>query len=153
MRKVRLSVAGAGLIGYRHIEEIQKNPGCELVSIVDPHPPQKIAGLGANAGLAATANVPVFASLNEMLGQDTPDGVILATPNQLHAEQALDAQLHRLAPLRVRLALKTQALEQRGVGVQRGIQAAGGLLKTSVWIGLKFTNVARQVQRWFTAEQ
>ena len=90
MNKVRLSVAGAGLIGYRHIEEIQKNPGCELVSIVDPHPPKKIAGLGANAGIAATAGVPMYQSLGEMLARDKPDGVILATPNQLHAEQAIE---------------------------------------------------------------
>ena len=90
MKKVRLSVAGAGLIGYRHIEEIQKNPGCELVSIVDPHPPKKIAGLGANAGIAATAGVPMYQSLGEMLARDKPDGVILATPNQLHANQAIE---------------------------------------------------------------
>ena len=90
MKKVRLSVAGAGLIGYRHIEEIQKNPGCQLVSIVDPNPPKKIAGLGDNAGLAAIKDVPLYASLGEMLAKDKPDGVILATPNQLHAEQALE---------------------------------------------------------------
>lgn len=90
MKKVRIAVAGAGLIGYRHIEEIQKNPACELASIVDPHPPARIAGLGANAGLAATAGVPMYASLGEMLAKDKPDGVILATPNQLHAEQALE---------------------------------------------------------------
>ena len=90
MKKVRISVAGAGLIGYRHIEEIQKNPDCELVSIVDPHPPTKIAGLGSNAALGATAGVPMYASLGEMLAKDKPDGVILATPNQLHADQAIE---------------------------------------------------------------
>ena len=90
MKKVRISVAGAGLIGYRHIEEIQQNPDCELVSIVDPHPPTKLAGLGSNAALGATAGVPMYASLTEMLARDKPDGVVLATPNQLHAEQALE---------------------------------------------------------------
>lgn len=89
MKKVRLSVAGAGLIGYRHIEEIRKNPGCELVSIVDPAPPKRIAGLGANAGLSMTAGVPLYDSLGEMLAKDKPDGVILATPNALHADQAI----------------------------------------------------------------
>ncbi|MDR0440522.1 MAG: Gfo/Idh/MocA family oxidoreductase, partial [Candidatus Accumulibacter sp.] len=90
MKKVRIAVAGAGLIGYRHIEEIQKNPECELASIVDPHPPARIAGLGANAGLAAMAGAPLYASLGEMLARDKPDGVILATPNRLHAEQAIE---------------------------------------------------------------
>ncbi|MDR3220624.1 MAG: Gfo/Idh/MocA family oxidoreductase [Candidatus Accumulibacter sp.] len=88
MKKVRIAVAGAGLIGYRHIEEIQKNPQCELASIVDPHPPARIAGLGVNAGLAATG-APFYASLGEMLARDKPDGVILATPNPLHADQAI----------------------------------------------------------------
>ena len=90
MKKVRISVAGAGLIGYRHIEEIQKNLDCELLSIVDPHPPTKLAGLGSNAALGATAGVPMYASLSEMLAKDKPDGVILATPNQLHADQAIE---------------------------------------------------------------
>ncbi|MDR1936624.1 MAG: Gfo/Idh/MocA family oxidoreductase, partial [Candidatus Accumulibacter sp.] len=87
---VRIAVAGAGLIGYRHIEEIRKNPGCELAAIVDPHPPARIAGLGDNAGLAAMADVPLYASLGEMLARENPDGVILATPNALHADQAIE---------------------------------------------------------------
>ena len=90
MKKVRLSVAGAGLIGYRHIEEVQKSPVCELSSIVDPHPPTKIAGLGTNAALSEMSSVPIYPSLTEMLQKDKPDGVILATPNQLHADQAIE---------------------------------------------------------------
>jgi predicted dehydrogenase len=90
MKKVRIAVVGAGLIGYRHIEEIQKNPECELSSIVDPHPPAQIAGLGAKAGLAATSGAPLYASLGEMLARDRPDGVILSTPNRLHADQAIE---------------------------------------------------------------
>ena len=67
MKKVRIAVVGAGLIGYRHIEEIRKNPECELSSLVAPKPPARIAGLGAKAGLSArtlgrrffsAANVP-----------------------------------------------------------------------------------------------
>jgi predicted dehydrogenase len=90
MKKVRIAVVGAGLIGYRHIEEIRKNPECRLSSIVDPHPPARIAGLGDNAGLAAAGEVPLYASLGEMLARDRPDGVILATPNLLHADQAIE---------------------------------------------------------------
>ena len=89
-KKVRLAVAGAGLIGYRHIEEISRNPECELVAIVDPAPPKRIAGLGENAGLAGSRDVPLYASLGEMLAQVKPDGVMLATPNALHADQAIE---------------------------------------------------------------
>jgi len=38
MRRVRIAVAGAGLIGLRHIEETQKSPTVELSAIVDPGP-------------------------------------------------------------------------------------------------------------------
>ncbi len=51
MKKVRIAVAGAGLIGHRHIEEIQKSPTCELASIVDPAPPAKFASIAHNAGV------------------------------------------------------------------------------------------------------
>lgn len=84
MNKVRLVVAGAGLIGHRHIEEVQKNAGCELISIVDPCPSAKFAATALNAG------VPIYQSLAEMFANDKPDGVILATPNQLHADQAIE---------------------------------------------------------------
>lgn len=84
MKKVRISVAGAGLIGHRHIEELQKSPTCELASIVDPSPPAKFAQTALGAG------VPIYASLAEMFAKDKPDGVILATPNQLHADQAIE---------------------------------------------------------------
>lgn len=84
MNKVRIAVAGAGLIGHRHIEEIQKNPICELVAIVDPAPPAKFASTAHNAG------VTIYASLAEMFAKDKPDGVILATPNQLHADMAIE---------------------------------------------------------------
>ena len=90
MKKVRLAVAGAGMIGIRHIEEIRKNPGCELISIVDPNPPAKLVGIGADSVGAATAGVPLYKSLAEMMAKDKPDGVILATPNKLHADQVIE---------------------------------------------------------------
>ena len=81
--QVRIAVVGAGAIGLRHIEEVLKNPDCVLASItVRHHSPRIIA-------LAATVRVPLFSSLDEMLGTDRPDAVILATPNQLHADQVM----------------------------------------------------------------
>ena len=38
MSQVRLAVAGAGLIGKRHIEEIDASDSAVLASIVDPGP-------------------------------------------------------------------------------------------------------------------
>jgi predicted dehydrogenase len=38
MEKVRIAVAGAGSIGIRHIEEIQRSQGAVLSAIIDPSP-------------------------------------------------------------------------------------------------------------------
>jgi predicted dehydrogenase len=82
MQKVRIAVAGAGLIGLRHIEETQKSAGCELAAIVDPSP--------RAAEVAEKAGVPLYKSLDELFAKAKPDGVVLATPNQLHVGQALE---------------------------------------------------------------
>ena len=82
MTPVRISVAGAGLIGRRHIEEVQRSPSARLASIVDPAP--------AAAELARQAGVEAHGSLSELFAADRPDGVILATPNRLHVEGGLE---------------------------------------------------------------
>lgn len=82
MNKVRIAVTGAGLIGLRHIEEIEKCRSAELSAIVDVSP---------KAGeVARKSGVPLYASLAELFDRERPDGVILATPNQLHVEQGLE---------------------------------------------------------------
>ncbi len=82
MKPVRIAVAGAGLIGRRHIEEIDACADARLASIVSP-------GLSA-ADLAQTYGVPLFESLAELFERDRPDGVILATPNRLHVDGGLE---------------------------------------------------------------
>lgn len=80
----QIVVAGAGLIGRRHIELIEANPHTCLCAIVDPSP--------ASIGFAASLGMPHFASLEALFAQSTvpkPDGVILATPNDLHVSGAL----------------------------------------------------------------
>lgn len=78
---VRLAVVGAGLIGRRHIELVCASDACSLAAIVDPTP--------SAAELAAALGVPHFATLHELLANARPDGVVLATPNGLHVDQAL----------------------------------------------------------------
>ena len=82
MNRLRIAVAGAGTIGIRHIEEIQRCGATTLSAIVDPSP---------RAGeVARRAGVPSYASLQRCFAADRPDGVVLATPNRLHVEQALE---------------------------------------------------------------
>ena len=82
MPPVRIAVAGAGLIGKRHIEEVDANPDARLAAIVDPGP--------AGPELADKFGVPLHPILAALFERDKPDGVILATPNQLHVDGALE---------------------------------------------------------------
>jgi predicted dehydrogenase len=77
----RIAVAGAGYIGQAHIDVIQRSNTVTLCAVVDPSP--------AAAKIAAEAGVPYYASLDELLASDKPDGVVLATPNKLHVAHAL----------------------------------------------------------------
>jgi predicted dehydrogenase len=71
--KTRIAVAGAGLIGRAHIAALRASASCELSAVVDPSP-------------RAEAR---FSSIEELLTNDRPDGIVLATPNQFHVPQAL----------------------------------------------------------------
>jgi predicted dehydrogenase len=79
---VRIAVAGAGLIGRRHIEEVDASGSAQLAAIVDPFP--------AAQEVADKFGVPLYGSLAELFETDKPDGVILATPNQLHVDGGLE---------------------------------------------------------------
>ena len=88
MDKIRVAVAGAGYIGLAHMEVTRASPTCTLSAIVDPAPGARTA--------AERFGVPLFESLDALIARDRPDGVIIATPNQLHVEHALaciDAEL------------------------------------------------------------
>ena len=81
MPGTRIAVAGAGIIGLAHMDVAQQSPTCTLSAIVDPAP--------ATEAIAAKARVPLYKSLDELFEKNRPDGVILATPNQLHLKHAL----------------------------------------------------------------
>lgn len=80
--KTRIAVAGAGLIGKRHIDVAARGARVALSAIVDPAP--------AADEIAQAYGVARYASLAELLAKDRPDGIVLATPNQLHADQTLE---------------------------------------------------------------
>lgn len=83
--KTRIAVVGAGLVGRRHVQAIQRAEQASLCAIVDPEP--------ASAAIADQYKVPHLHQLEQLLeptvGMPAADGIVLATPNQLHVEQAL----------------------------------------------------------------
>lgn len=80
---VNLAVLGAGLIGKRHIEFICGDQSARLCAIVDPSEPAR--------ALADKLGVPWAQNLDSLLRQHRPDGLIIATPNQMHVENGLQA--------------------------------------------------------------
>ena len=83
MSAVQIAVVGAGLIGRRHVEAVLACPGAALAAIVDPAP--------TAVALSAAKAVPHFGTLEALIAADRPDGIVLATPNQMHAAGARTA--------------------------------------------------------------
>ncbi len=81
MARLRIAVAGAGLMGRRHIELVQASAACELAAVVDPATDA--------VQFARQCGAPTYTGLADLLATDRPDGVILATPNHDHVEQCL----------------------------------------------------------------
>jgi len=80
---IKLALAGAGAFGIKHLDGIQKIDGVEVVSLIsrDLTKTQEVA---QKYGIAhATTN------LNDALAMKEFDAVILCTPTQMHAAQAL----------------------------------------------------------------
>lgn len=88
----RIAVMGAGLIGRRHVEQAVRE--AQLAAIIDPAPEA--------AELARACGVPHFATLADLLAdgrRGDVDGVVIATPNQLHVEHGLACAEARLPML------------------------------------------------------
>jgi predicted dehydrogenase len=79
-QKLNIAIAGAGNIGQAHAAVAHASPSVALCAIVDPNP--------AAQHCADHYKIPRFESLEVLLATQRPDGVVLATPNQLHADHA-----------------------------------------------------------------
>ncbi|MCP3371359.1 Gfo/Idh/MocA family protein [Bradyrhizobium cajani] len=103
--KMRIAVAGAGLIGRRHIELIESSRDCVLAGIADPSP--------AARDYALAHNVPCYADHRALLAQEKPDGLVIASPNTLHLPMALDCAEAGVPALIEKPVTETVATAQR----------------------------------------
>jgi 2-hydroxy-4-carboxymuconate semialdehyde hemiacetal dehydrogenase len=79
---MKISVAGQGAFGVKHLEAIAKIDGIEVVSLAGGNP-------AGTEEVAKKFNIPHWTSdLGESLKQPGVEAVILATPTQMHAKQA-----------------------------------------------------------------
>lgn len=91
MVRTRIAVAGAGVIGRRHIELVCESDEATLVALADPAPHAR--------GLARALGVPCYPRLDALLDADRPDAVIVATPNASHVADGLACVAHGVAAL------------------------------------------------------
>ena len=88
---VRIAVVGVGAFGTKHLDALAAIPDAEVVVIADP------VEDAAREAAAARGVARVETDLGAVLAHDDVDAVVLATPTQVHAEQAiacLDAGKH-----------------------------------------------------------
>ena len=114
MKPLRIAVAGAGAIGQAHMAVLQASAACTLSAIADPAP--------AAAALARQAGVPLYGSIDQLLAEDRPDGLVLATPNALHVPQALQCVA---AGLPILLEKPVATTVQEGERLLRAVQESG----------------------------
>ncbi|MDA5095828.1 Gfo/Idh/MocA family oxidoreductase [Aliiroseovarius sp. KMU-50] len=99
---IQIAIAGAGLVGKRHVAAIDQLKDVELCAVVDP---------GEDAQhFASERGLPCYGSLTELFANHTPDGVVLATPTPLHVNQALEC-VEQGCPVLVEKPLGTSAKE------------------------------------------
>ncbi len=82
--RIRIAVLGCGRIGQRHLALISRHPQAIVSACIDPRPREEILGIHSDW--------PYFPSLEDFLNSpqaEITDVVHIATPNGLHARQAI----------------------------------------------------------------
>jgi 2-hydroxy-4-carboxymuconate semialdehyde hemiacetal dehydrogenase len=80
---LRIALAGAGAFGEKHLDGLKNIDGVEVTSIIS-RTGQQAAAVAAKYGAKHSST-----ELEDALGRDDVDAVILCTPTQMHAEQAI----------------------------------------------------------------
>ena len=80
---VRIAVAGAGAFGNKHLDALATIEDAEVIAVVDPVEAAALKVADAR-GIADAVT-----ELDDVLGRDDVDAVILATPTPMHAAQAI----------------------------------------------------------------
>ena len=80
---MRIALAGAGAFGEKHLDGLQKIDGVEITSIIS-RTAEQAAAVAEKYGARHHST-----ELEDALARDDVDAVILCTPTQMHAEQAI----------------------------------------------------------------
>ena len=80
---MRIALAGAGAFGEKHLDGLKRIDGVEIVSIIS-RTAEQAAAVAAKYGARHSST-----ELADALARDDVDAVILCTPTQMHAAQAI----------------------------------------------------------------
>ena len=81
MKNIAIGVIGAGLIGRKHLAKLAERDDYDLVGIAD---------VNVDRVAAEHPKARVFADYRQLLDEARPEAVIIASPNQLHAETGIE---------------------------------------------------------------
>ena len=95
---MRVALAGAGAFGIKHLDALTRIDGVEIAAVVSRRLDQAHEVADKYGAPLATT------SLEEVLASPNVDAVILATPTQMHAEQAI-ATMHAGKHVQVEIPL------------------------------------------------
>ena len=88
--RIRIALIGLGKMGLSHLAVANAHPDVDLVAVCDPAA-YVLDVLQKHTGIKG------YADYRELLDQEQPDAVLIATPNRFHGEMvqaALDRDLH-----------------------------------------------------------
>src|SRR4051794_37194733 len=131
----RLGFLGVGWIGHHRMRAIAEVDSAEIAAIADP----SAATIAQAAQLAP--NAKAVSTFDELLDQDV-DGIVIATPTALHAEQSIRA-LARGKAVFCQKPLGRTAAEV--CAVIEAARSANRLL--AVDLSYRFTKAMRQIRR------
>lgn len=145
---MRICVAGAyGAFGLKHLDALANIDGVEVTSVMGPTK-EKIEALAAERGIGHAGT-----TLEECIARDDVDAVILSTPTQMHADQAvacMEAGKHVLVeiPMADNLADSVRVVEKQK---ETGLVAMAGQVRrfnpSHQWIHNKIAAGELKVQQ------
>lgn len=135
MKKPRLGFVGLGWIGRNRLEAVVQSDAAEVCALQD------VSEAATSEAQKLAPDAFVSSSFAELLEQDL-DGVVIATPNRFHAEQAI-ASLDRGFAVFCQKPLGRTASETRSI--VEAAQRSGRLLG----VDLSYRNIrAMQIVSW-----
>lgn len=123
---MRYGIIGTGMMGQEHIRNIALLEQADVVAIAEPD-----AGMRAKAS-ALVPDAQVFDSLDGLLGCDSVDALVIASPNHLHVGQLDAIAARRALPLLVEKPLFTDP------GDGERVAAFAASYPALVWVAMEY---------------